>query len=282
MKHWFPSVALTMACIGVLSLTPVTARAQEDPVSLTIQLSGPPINGQTPKGRLDFSSAADLRAVKVEVQKVNLPDGTALNARANGVLLGTLTLQQQKAEIELETAYYAIVPQIHSDDVVTISTLSGQIILSDRTEAMHTVSGHIELQGSLNLAQTLDFQFRPADGSATFTRILTLSADGSFQMLDIPAGKYSLAIKGSKWLQKVVPIDLSSDDDADVDVRLPAGDINNDNRVTIADLGLLADAFGKSRGQTGFNPNADLNSDNTVNILDLGLLADSFGKNGDP
>jgi hypothetical protein len=271
-----------MACVGVLSLTQANANAQGGDVSLTIQLSGPAINGQTPQGRLDYSSVLDLRAVKVKVEKVDLPDGTALNARVNGGLVGTLSLRQEKAEIELQTAYYAVVPQIHSDDVVTISTESGQILLSDRTQAMHTVSGHIELQGSVNLAQTLDFQFRPTDGSVSFTRTLTLSADGAFQALDIPAGMFNLAIKGSKWLQKVVPIDLSHDDNADVDVRLPAGDINNDNKVNIADLGLLADSFGKGQGQAGFNPNADLNGDNKVNILDLGLLADSFGKSGDP
>jgi hypothetical protein len=145
-----------------------------------------------------------------------------------------------------------------------------------------TVSGSITLSGAVNKAQTLTFEFRPTNGNATFTKDVTLNADGSYSLSDIPIWPYKLAIKGSRWLRKVITVNATGGDVSSVNATLLPGDINNDNTVNILDLGLLADTFGKSLGQTGFNPNADLNCDGKVNIADLGLLADSFGKSGDP
>jgi hypothetical protein len=143
------------------------------------------------------------------------------------------------------------------------------------------VSGTVTLRGCLNLAQTLTFELRSTDGGS-FTRIVTLAADGSFSLTAIPRGSYNLAIKGVKWLRKVVAVDASGGDVSGVTATLLPGDVNNDNRVNITDLGLLADTFGRSLGQTGYNASADLNADDKVTISDLGLLADSFGKQGDP
>jgi hypothetical protein len=145
------------------------------------------------------------------------------------------------------------------------------------------VAGVITLQACTSMAGTpLDLEFRPVD-SAPFTRHIALAADGSFSLNGVPAKKYAVAIKGSKWLQKVVSnVDATNGDVTNLAATLLPGDINNDNKVDIVDLGLMADSFGKSQGQAGYNANADLNCDNAVNIVDLGILADDFGKNGDP
>ncbi len=50
-----------------------------------------------------------------------------------------------------------------------------------------------------------------------------------------------------------------------------AGDLNGDGVVNCSDLGLVRAAFGKSRGQVGYNAAADVNGDGIVNILDLSL-----------
>jgi hypothetical protein len=67
-----------------------------------------------------------------------------------------------------------------------------------------------------------------------------------------------------------------------VSVTLLPGDINGDNRVGIADLGLLADAFHSISSDGSWNPFADLNGDGQVDLTDLGLLAQNFGRKGDP
>jgi plastocyanin len=141
------------------------------------------------------------------------------------------------------------------------------------------ISGQINLQSAVNAAQPITFEFR--GGAGVFTRTITLAADGSYS-LSMPPNATSLAIKGSKWLRKVITVDPSAGDATGVNVTLLPGDINNDNTVNIADLGMLADTFNLTPSSPKWNANADLNCDGVVNILDLGLLADNFGKSGDP
>jgi uncharacterized repeat protein (TIGR03803 family) len=143
------------------------------------------------------------------------------------------------------------------------------------------VSGKIVLPGCVNLAQTIRFEFRP-QGGTPFVRMLTLDRQGGFNTVGLPAGKYNLAIKGSKWLQKVVPIDLTTNSATGLKVTLPAGDVVEDNRVDLLDMGALETAYYTRPGDANWNPQADLNCDGIVNIFDLGLMADSFLKSGDP
>jgi hypothetical protein len=60
------------------------------------------------------------------------------------------------------------------------------------------------------------------------------------------------------------------------EVRLLAGDVNDDGRIDALDLAAIGLAFGdKSK-----DPRADLNKDNLVNVLDLVLLGVNFGVSG--
>jgi hypothetical protein len=147
-----------------------------------------------------------------------------------------------------------------------------------------SISGTITLQSCLNQKDIpIRFRFRPTDGSPSFDLTAFLAADGSYTIPDVPASNYNLAIKGVSWLQKVlIGVDASGGSVTGVNATLRPGDINNDNAVTIDDLGLLADAFNSDPTSSTWNVNADLNRDGKVNILDLGLLADNFNKNGDP
>jgi hypothetical protein len=49
-------------------------------------------------------------------------------------------------------------------------------------------------------------------------------------------------------------------------------DLNKDGVVDIADFTLLADSFGLSKGESGYDARADIKPDNTINIQDLALL----------
>jgi hypothetical protein len=147
-----------------------------------------------------------------------------------------------------------------------------------------SISGTITLQSCQNPKDIpLRFRFRPTDGTSSFDLTAVLAADGSYTIPGVLPQKYDLAIKGGSWLQKVLSgIDASGGSVTGVNATLLPGDINNDNKVNISDLGLLADAFNSDPTGPKWNVNADLNRDGKVNIADLGLLADSFGKNGDP
>ena len=150
------------------------------------------------------------------------------------------------------------------------------------------VSGTITLTGAVDPAQTVTLTFRPADGSPAFAHTVTLAADGSYALTGIPAGVYSLAVKGSRWLQKVVPLDNTQGDLLHADATLTPGDANDDNHIDILDLGVLADTYNTDATNPDGTPNpdwdprADFNCDGHVDILDLGLLADNYNTDGDP
>jgi alpha-tubulin suppressor-like RCC1 family protein len=146
------------------------------------------------------------------------------------------------------------------------------------------ITGHITLSG-LNAnapPQTLTFELRPKDKSATLLRYATVGPNGAFKITGFPRKKFTVRIKGAKWLAKVVAVDATNGSVSGVTATLLPGDINNDNKVDIADLGLLADAFNTTPASPKWNADADLNCDGKVNIADLGLLAGSFNRAGDP
>jgi hypothetical protein len=164
--------------------------------------------------------------------------------------------------------------------------LTADIVLDRYTRQTHpaaTVTGVITLaQCIYSFRQPITLEFRLVGASSPLVYSVWLLEDGSFRLTGIPPGIYTLHIKGSRWLAKNVPADLSVGDVSGITATLQPGDINNDNRVTISDLGLLADAFNTAPYSPKWNENADLNGDGKVDILDLELLADNFGRQGDP
>ena len=62
-----------------------------------------------------------------------------------------------------------------------------------------------------------------------------------------------------------------------VTVTIP-GDINGDFHVSLADLVLLANAYGSHPNQAKWNPNADINGNGIVDLSDLVLLANHYGQ----
>ncbi|MBN1188201.1 MAG: Ig-like domain-containing protein [Dehalococcoidales bacterium] len=56
------------------------------------------------------------------------------------------------------------------------------------------------------------------------------------------------------------------------------GNADDDNKISISDFGILANTYGKQRGDEGFDERADFDRNDKVNIADFGLMATNYGK----
>jgi outer membrane protein assembly factor BamB len=56
------------------------------------------------------------------------------------------------------------------------------------------------------------------------------------------------------------------------------GDLNGDFRVSLADLVILAYAYGSKPGDSNWNPNADVDGNSVVGLNDLVILASNYGR----
>jgi hypothetical protein len=119
-------------------------------------------------------------------------------------------------------------------------------------------------------------------GTVTTANPRTIGADGRITLPRIPYGAYTLWLKHAQHLgvARAVTVDAPS-----VDAPFPplrTGDVNDDNRVTLADFSILSAAFGAAAGAPAFDPRADLNGDGAVSISDYTLLAGNYGQVGAP
>lgn len=147
-------------------------------------------------------------------------------------------------------------------------------------DAAAVISGVVDLQQAVNLVQPIIFDVRAAGGTTLFTTTLTLGAGGEFT-LPVPLGSYDIAIKGSKWLQRVVSVDASAGSVSGVSALLLAGDATNDNVVDISDLLVVIGAYNQVAPDAGYLDAADFNCDGADDISDLLLLIGNYNRIGD-
>ena len=149
--------------------------------------------------------------------------------------------------------------------------------------APNPISGQITLEGWSGKNPPVNFQFRPIDGSAPFTQMVSLDAAGHFTVTNALPQFYAIAIKGANQLQRTLTADSTSNPVSSLNATLLAGDANNDNSVDSSDFGLLIGAFNSDINLpgSGYDPAADFNGDGFVDSTDFGLLIANFGMRGD-
>ena len=127
------AAGLLLACL--LLLAPAAALADDSSsqgTKIVAALSGAAVNGLTPKGEAEFEQEADGdRKLEVEVERVNLPAGTALDVFVDGQKVGAITLGPLMAgEIELETEHGQTFPLVNSRTRVVVADASGNTIVA--------------------------------------------------------------------------------------------------------------------------------------------------------
>ena len=151
-----------------------------------------------------------------------------------------------------------------------------------------TISGFISLDGIADPGATLvplnsfTFVLTPATGAA-ITVTQQLGAGGAYRLTNIPAGAYTLSVKGDKWLSAYNPsVYVTGGNASNVNFALQGGDANNDNSVDSSDFGILIGAFNSSINTpgSGYTPTADFNDDGSVDSTDFGILISNFNQTG--
>jgi hypothetical protein len=172
-------------------------------------------------------------------------------------------------------------------DIVTANaTTQGPMgslsVLLNLGASQAVVSGNIQREELDPAAapQLLTFTFRPEDGSSIFTRQILVNSAGAFHLTHLPRKRYTLHIKGAKWLATNVPVDVISSDVANLQALLKAGDANDDNAVDVFDLDILIQAFNTAPGDPDWNSDADFNVDGFVDVFDLDFLIRNFNEQG--
>ena len=151
------------------------------------------------------------------------------------------------------------------------------------------VLGGVPISGTLNFeeidpgasAQSVVFALRPVGSTASFNKAASVSANGLYQLNDLPRKQYVVHIKGLKYLATNVNVNATTGGVTGVNALLRAGDSDDDNFCDVIDLSNLIAAFGTLSGDPNFSADADFNSDGSVDVLDFDLLVRNFGVQGD-
>ena|SRR5581483_11160646 len=102
-------------------------------VRLRTSLAGAAMTGKKPEGNADFRSDGNGRMrLNVEVENVNLPDGTMLTVAIThagvSTTVGTITLRAGENELELDSQHGDAVPMVASGDMITVSNGAAVIL----------------------------------------------------------------------------------------------------------------------------------------------------------
>ena len=132
-------LGVALSLLTVMALVNVGQLAAKDGgTKLKARLAGAAIGGKTPEGSAEFRSQTKGSSLEVEVEHVNLPDGTVLTVsitRASATaavvttVIGKITLKLGEGELELESEHGTIVPAVQKGDVVTVANAAGAAIV---------------------------------------------------------------------------------------------------------------------------------------------------------
>ena len=284
------SVSVTLSTTPVSVQTPVTisasAAANSVPASGTLTVLPPDLAVLYLSYLANFAGSSFDGAVYLTTPAPAGGMAVGLSSSAPGILSVPASVLVPQGQT---TAHFTVqTGAVPAAATVTVSgALNGGTQSQDVTVfPSNTISGTVSLIGCVQPAQQVTLEFRPAAGGASLFRTLTLSSTGGYSVSDVPPGKYSLAIKGGKWLRKVIAADSSSNAVTNANAALPGGDANNDNQVDLTDFGLLVNVFGSTYNTADPNaPAADLAADFTcdgaIDLADFGVLVNSFGSQGD-
>jgi hypothetical protein len=117
--------------ICLLALLAVPMLASDIEIKLRATLTGPVFNGEQPSGKAEFEVENGVKRFSVEVDNLDLPDGTTVAVFANGTKVGVINLVAQGGTLLLSSAAGQTVPNITVGSTVAVK-FSGVKILGGK------------------------------------------------------------------------------------------------------------------------------------------------------
>src|SRR5579862_3532392 len=104
---------------GALLSAPARAAT---PVSLGARLTGPAINNIAPDGHTYYHLTKNGRGLfDIEVENVDLPDGTTLNVNWNGAPFTSVVLQSGEVLWRMDSKVGDTIPAMKAGDVISVT-----------------------------------------------------------------------------------------------------------------------------------------------------------------
>lgn len=172
---------------------------------------------------------------------------------------------------------FSLTPDVITTTVAPGGTISYTLNVAPLRGFTENVSlrltGSNVVPGSTAVPAASNLTGLPAASTASFSPGIVAGGSGS-SILSVatsaatPPGSYTIVIDGIstdgvRTHVATVPLVVTG----------TPGDVNNDSAVGCDDVAAVRASFGKTAGQTGYNPSADFNGDGFVNILDLQFVA---------
>lgn len=309
-QHEIAGISLFMTYDpNALQIIPDSSRSDTArPIRVHLTGMAEPVNAvhdTAAPGKLDLSLIA------------RLDSATGLIPGRDAVLVGEVWFAASK-----DTSTYMTIDDdpLRNRTTAVVENVNGKWILPALADTVHLsvkdhrVGGQVELENrdssSAPVQATLLFLGDAGDTLVSFLNDediyesgiqTTLDGDGGFDLAQIPPGTYRVFAKAPTHLQGSLQADTITIDTSRSNLRfkwvagvasavetradsavLPAGDADDDNRINLADFGLLVRYFGAL--STGPNwPEeraADFDGSGRVGYGDFHCLADNFGRVG--
>ncbi|MDI6690245.1 MAG: cohesin domain-containing protein [Candidatus Bathyarchaeota archaeon] len=245
----------------VLNQTPTTSMIQSDEAGFVwIKLTYPnPITTYSPLPLLRITFHVDAFGTS----PLNLTDTVLKDSTGQPIIH------------EVQNGYFAsVIRDIAIIDVKTYSTWVYQgwlahINVTVKNEGDLTETFDVKAFYDATLIGIITVENLPPNGNTTIT--LTWNTAG------VPAcHNYTISAEAAP-----VPYETDLTDNTftngTIKVRL-IGDVNDDGKVDMADIGLICLTYGSNILHPRWNPEADLNQDKKIDMLDIGLAAINYGK----
>jgi hypothetical protein len=102
--------------------------ASEIKIDLRTALNGPVFNGEQPSGKAEFQMENGAKRFTVEVDNINLPNGTIVSVLVNGSRVGLIKLANQGGTLFLSTGAGQTVPNITVGSTVAVNFSTTKIL----------------------------------------------------------------------------------------------------------------------------------------------------------